>query len=283
MDVTAAHGAEGGPAPAHSCRLAPVAPGVWTATSTTWTSVSTLVVAQDGGVLVVDPNVDPSDLAVLVAEVAAHGWTPVAGFSTHPHWDHVLWPTAWGGVVRWATPDGAREAHEHRGALVEEAEEVAPGHDHAGTGLLTALAGETLPWAGPTAVVVPYPGHCPGSAALWLPDARVLVTGDVLSDREIPLLAEPSAREPDPVGAYRAGLDVLASVPAQVLVPGHGTVTGAEGMQVRLDADRAYLDRLGAGDGVVDMAAPDARLRDPEQAEHHARQVVLAARLLRSG
>jgi hypothetical protein len=31
----------------------------------------------------------------------------VAGFSTHPHWDHLLWHPRLGDVPRYATPGGA--------------------------------------------------------------------------------------------------------------------------------------------------------------------------------
>src|SRR5690242_11361874 len=41
--------------------------------------------------LVIDPRIRPADLAVLAAELAASRLKPAAGWSTHPHWDHVLW------------------------------------------------------------------------------------------------------------------------------------------------------------------------------------------------
>ncbi len=269
--------------PGHTCRLDAVVPGVWTMTSQPWSSLTTLLVAPDGTCLVVDPTIGPVDLVRLVGEVRAHGWTPVAGFSTHPHWDHVLWPGAWAGVTRWATPEAARTVSLRRPELAAEAEEVTPGHDHRWTGLLTGLPADRLPWDGPEARVVPYPGHCAGSAALWLPDQQVLVSGDMLSDVEIPLLAEPGEAQPDPVAAYRTSLDRLAGLEAAVLVPGHGTVTDGAGLRTRLAADRAYLDLLveeaRGGSARSDAGPPDPRLTDPEQAEHHARQVTLVAGL----
>jgi len=253
----------------HACRLVRVAPGVWTATAGTWSSVTTLVVADDGTCLVVDPNVTPAELTGLAAEVAAHGWRVVAGFATHPHWDHVLWSTALGDVPRWATARAVEVAARTHEALVADADAVAPGHDHALTGRLTPVDAGDLPWDGPRAVVVPYPGHCAGSAALLLPGAGVLLAGDALSDREIPLLADPAEAD-HPLGDYRSGLDVLAAACAdvRVLVPGHGTVCDASGLRARLVADRAYLDALASG-----THPDDPRLADPEQAEaHHAQR-----------
>ncbi len=272
---------------AHPCRLRAAAPGVWTMTSQPWSSLTTVVVAADATCLVVDPNIGPVDLATLVDEVAAHGWTPVAGFSTHPHWDHVLWPASWPDVTRWASPDGAREARARRDEMCSDADEVVPGHDHRWTGELTATDGDRLPWDGPEAVLLPYDGHCRGSAALWLPGTATLLSGDMLSDVEIPLLADPSHEVPDPVAAYRASLDLLEGVPARVLVPGHGSVTDEAGIRARLAADRAYLDLLDPSTSTRshrgDDAPADERLADPEQAEHHARQVALVASLRASG
>src|SRR5450756_1783888 len=129
-----------------------------------------------------------------------------------------------------------------------------------------------LPWDGPRAVAVPYRAHCPGSAALLLPDAGVLVAGDMFSDTEVPFL---DLDAPDPVGDHHAALARLAAVADRhgvgVLVPGHGSVTDAAGLRRRLAADRAYLDALVAG-----AAMSDPRLADPWVAGEHERQVIWA-------
>ncbi len=274
-------------APAHDCCLAAAAPGVWTMTAQPWSSLTTIVVAPDATCLVVDPNIWPADLATLAQELTTHGWAPVAGFSTHPHWDHVLWPDAWAGVTRWATTDAAAEATARREELCAEADEVTPGHDHRWTGVLTGLEGDDVPWDGPRAIVLPYAGHCRGSAALWLPGSAVLVSGDMLSDVEIPLLADPSDGAPDPVASYRASLDLLTAFPARVLIPGHGTVTDEAGIRTRRAADLAYLELLDPTTSTeredVAAVAADPRLAVPEQAEHHARQVTLVAGLPEGG
>ena len=119
---------------------------------------------------------------------------------------------------------------------------------------------------------MPYRAHCPGSAALLLPDAGVLVAGDLLSDTEVPFL---DLDAPDPVGDHHAALDRLQSVADRhgvgVLVPGHGSVTDAAGLRRRLAADRAYLDALVAG-----ASMSDPRLADPWVAGEHERQVIWA-------
>jgi glyoxylase-like metal-dependent hydrolase (beta-lactamase superfamily II) len=89
----------------------------------------------------------------------------------------------------------------------------------------TFADGETLDLPG-TPRVVHAPGHTPGSSALLLERQRVLLTGDSLVTRN-PLTGRlgpqimPSAFNRDTEQALRS-LDIVASVPAQVLLPGHG-------------------------------------------------------------
>src|SRR5665648_905834 len=75
-------------------RLTQVALGVWTATAATWATLTTVVVADDGACLVVDPGITVQEVTALAAEIGSRGWRCVAGFATHPHWDHVLWASA---------------------------------------------------------------------------------------------------------------------------------------------------------------------------------------------
>jgi len=79
-----------------------VAPGVFVATAAIYTTTTTVVAGADGGCLVIDPAVTVADLAALAALLSSRGLRPVAGWSTHPHWDHVLWSRPAGGSS--ATP-----------------------------------------------------------------------------------------------------------------------------------------------------------------------------------
>lgn len=254
--------------------LVEVAPGVHVTTAHRYTTTSTVVVARDGSCVVVDPALTPGEVDGLARTVRARGWEPVAGFATHPHWDHVLWCAGLGDGPRWATPSCAATASRERSSLVRQAaDDGAPGHDARTLGRLTALDAEALPWSR-VAVVVPYTGHAPGSAALVVPDAGVLVAGDVLSDVEVPLLDTDAA---DPVEDCRRGLDALESAAEQygvsVLVPGHGHVTDAAGLRRRVAADRAYLEALATG-----REPDDARLVDPWVRGEHERQHAALAR-----
>lgn len=240
-----------------------VAPGVFVATAQMYTTTTTVVAGADGGCLVVDPAVTVADIDALASWLSARGLRPVAGWSTHPHWDHVLWTRSLGtDVVRYATPDAASVATRELGALRERAQEAAPGHDAALVGRLSPLAAATVPWDGPQAVVVAHDAHAPGHGALYLPAAGLLVSGDMCSDVEVPLLDTDAA---DPFGGYRHGLGSLAAVPGvQVVVPGHGHVGDAAEFGRRIAADFAYLDAVQAGDDPKDPRLSQQWLR----AEH---------------
>lgn len=282
-------------APGRRREIVRVAPGVRVATAQPWSTTTTVVVAPDGACLVVDPALTPADLDALAAVVDARGWRVEAGVSTHPHWDHVLWSASLGDVPRWATAAAVEHADRTRDALLREADDVAPGHDPALVARLRALPGDDVPWSGPRVAVVRHDAHCPGSAALVLPDAGVLLAGDLLSDREVPLLDLDHA---DPVAAHRAALAALDEAArhwsVSVLVPGHGTPTDAAGLAARLTADRAYLSALDAAarrvtatregrDAAADPRLADPRLADPEQRAQHERQVEALRIRRRSG
>src|SRR5487761_790542 len=111
-------------------RLAEVADGVLAGTSDLYLTTTTVVAGPDRRCLVIDPSITPADLAVLAAELAARGLRPAAGWSTHPHWDHVLWSRGLGAaVVRYATPRAAHTAARDLSGLTEGVQDSAPGHD----------------------------------------------------------------------------------------------------------------------------------------------------------
>jgi glyoxylase-like metal-dependent hydrolase (beta-lactamase superfamily II) len=88
-------------------------------------------------------------------------------------------------------------------------------------------------------------GHCDSQITVHLPDRRLLIAGDLLSDLEIPWLD----REP---AAYRRTLqriEVLASAgEIDTLVPGHGAIAhGGAAVLERLRRDLGYLHALETG------------------------------------
>jgi hydroxyacylglutathione hydrolase len=226
-------------------RLTEVAPGVLVATSAYAMTTSTVIVGSAGGCLLIDPAVTVADLAALADELAARGLRPAAGWSTHPHWDHVLWSAGLGNAPRYAAPAAVATAETDRNGILDEVTQSAPGHDLDLVGRLRALDGSAIPWDGPEARLIVHDGHAPGHGAVFLPDSGVLIAGDMCSDVEIPLLDTIAA---DPLGDYRTGLERLGSVPGvRQVVPGHGHVGDAGELRRRLGLDTAYLDAVSAG------------------------------------
>src|SRR3954462_4535556 len=69
----------------------------------TFLQSNAVVVRGGAGALLVDPGVLADELAQISDHVRASGQTVVAGFSTHPHWDHLLWHASFGEAHRYGT------------------------------------------------------------------------------------------------------------------------------------------------------------------------------------
>ncbi len=237
-----------------------VADGVWVRQSE-WVWSNAVVVRADEGLVLVDPGIAGSDLAELADEVDRLGLPVVAGFSTHPHWDHLLWHPRFGDVPRYATAAAAQSASEVRERARAMAAESATGIPLDLVALLTPLPGDGGPMPGE---VMEHEAHAIGHAALLLADHGVLVAGDMLSDVLIPLL---DARRPGQLGAYEAALDRLGEAAGQVdvVVPGHGAVARGAEVAARLAADRAYLVALQRGEEPTDARLEQDWLAGPHQ------------------
>jgi len=82
--------------------LTQVADGVWVRQSE-WVWTNSIVVRGEDGLTLVDPGIDGSELNQLADDLDRLGIPVLAGFSTHPHWDHLLWHARFGDVPRYAT------------------------------------------------------------------------------------------------------------------------------------------------------------------------------------
>jgi glyoxylase-like metal-dependent hydrolase (beta-lactamase superfamily II) len=220
-----------------------VADGVWVRQSE-WVWSNTTVVETDGGLIVVDPGIHGFELDDLADDLDRLGIPVIAGFSTHPHFDHLLWHPRFGDVPRYATAANARIAAEARERAQAMAKETAPDVPLEPIARLTPLPEDNGPIPGE---VIEHDAHAVGHAALLLADRRVLIAGDMLSDVLIPLL-DPR-RDEQPAG-YRAGLDRLeeAAEHVDVLIPGHGAVARNHEIAARFAVDQAYLDALQRGE-----------------------------------
>src|SRR5690625_3326287 len=196
--------------PGNQRRWEVLAPGMVVTHSRLDHTASVILTREDSRGLVavvVDPAWAPDELHGLAKDVSAWDADVVAGFATHAHYDHMLWHPGLGPAPRWAAPAAVELARERVDADRVALQRSTPGWSADVLDLVGDL--RVLPdapgrqplqdWA----EVIIHNGHSPGHAALWLPDQRVLIAGDMLSDTEIPLLAETGAQ------AYVEGLQLL--------------------------------------------------------------------------
>jgi glyoxylase-like metal-dependent hydrolase (beta-lactamase superfamily II) len=212
---------------------------------------STVLLDRDHAV-VVDPGVLPSELDDIARVVGKANSAEVTLILTHPHWDHVV-GRAW-------FPDAHTIAHDGFTAVVrrdaahidQEAAGCAASHGEPWTRKFTAfrpdepVSGIRFLKLGPWKLVLrDAPGHSQEQLTVHLPEPRVLLAADMLSDVEIPGLCGPPA-------LYRATLEPLLPLAEhgaiETLVPGHGTIArGSEAVQARFHHDLDYLRALADG------------------------------------
>jgi glyoxylase-like metal-dependent hydrolase (beta-lactamase superfamily II) len=220
-----------------------VADGVWVRQSA-WVWSNTTVVETDDGLIVVDPGIHGAEFEDLADDLDRLGSPVVAGFSTHPHFDHLLWHPRLGDVPRYATAANAGIAAEARERARAMALETAPDIPVDLIALVTPLPADGGPIPGE---IIEHDAHALGHAALLLAGRGVLIAGDMLSDVLIPLL---DPRRPGQQTAYPAALDRLEKAVQQVdvLIPGHGAVAKGPEIADRFAVDRAHLEALQRGE-----------------------------------
>lgn len=214
-----------------------------------------VVVQGPDGVLLIDPGITEGEMAGLAADLRELGRPVVAGFSTHPDWDHVLWHPDFGDAPRYGTALGAASIREVL-SKADWRDRIAEGlpPEHADEipmemlGLITGLPAhaERIPWNGPAIRIIEHRAHAPGHAALLIAQRGVLVAGDMLSDILMPFL---DLEGPDPIEDYLDALRLFEDVAddVEVVIPGHGSVGNGEQLRARIELDRAYAEALRNG------------------------------------
>ena len=247
--------------------------------------VNVTLVVGDGAALLVDTLSTAGQAAALAAAARAvtpHPWTLV---NTHHHFDHCF-----GNATLAADPPRPVYAHEVAAAALRDRpdqlrraayEEMRGEHP----GLAAELAGrdpagsdarpcttETVLDVGGRRVVLRHPGHGHTDADLvvHVPDADVLVAGDLVEQSGPPAFEESYPLQwPDAVAEL-----LRMTTPATVVVPGHGAPVDAAFVR----AQHAAARRAGLAD--PGRATPAARRRSgwPPRPPFGARPGLIAAR-----
>jgi cyclase len=223
-------------------RLVAPAAGVVAIESTFEGASNAGVVAGTEETLVVDARLTP-DLGADLRRVAVErtGRKPGLLVLTHPHGDHVFGLGAFAGATviasSWTRDAMAREWDHQIETFVglrpaqADAFRAAP----CVTPRLTFEGKLELELGDRTVRLLALGhGHTPGDVIVHVPDAGVVFSGDVVVDRNWPLLWDA-----DPDGWLRS-LDALAALDPQYVVPGHGRTGGPE----RIAAMRGCLTFL---------------------------------------
>jgi glyoxylase-like metal-dependent hydrolase (beta-lactamase superfamily II) len=236
--------------------LSQIAEGVLTHQSALLENNAVAVQGRNG-VLLIDPGLTESEMACLASDLRDLGQPVVAGFATHPDWDHVLWHPDFGEAPRYGTARCAAYMRELRldpdwrdrvtEGLPPEIADQTP-LDLFGLVIPLPVGSPAIPWDGPQVTIIEHPAHAPGHAALLVEERGVLVAGDMLSDVLVPNLDTLDDTN-DPIAEYLLGLRRLEEVAerVEVVVPGHGSVGHADEMRARIELDRAYVLALREG------------------------------------
>jgi len=239
-----------------------------------WYDVSVTVVGGERGLVVVDTHASGRAMREVLADLASlrPGDEVLAVVNTHAHADHVLGNRAvleqHPGVAVHAQEDAAAAMPDALAAVRSQVE-AGPADDPHRDELLESLADPVLPDHTLSSVVVvdlgdralelvhPGRGHTAGDLVVRVPDADVVLTGDLVEssdrDRATPGLGPDSFPLEWPLT-----LDFVLQLvtPATVVVPGHGPVV-----------DRAFVQEQRADLGILaetvrDLAGRGVRVED---------------------
>jgi glyoxylase-like metal-dependent hydrolase (beta-lactamase superfamily II) len=246
-------------------------------TSGIW-QLSSVIVADGGDCLVIDPGYFPRELEELSRAASVRGRVSRVVF-THGHWDHVLGWRSFPGAEVVGSP---RLAADVAGGTALAGQNLAAARDFDGRwyvdrgaplawpdAVRAAADGDTLRVGGASLRALSLPGHSPDGLALLLDAPRLLFAGDYLSPCEIPFV--------DDVDAYRETLRRLLAILPELdgVIPGHGPRLEADRAVSIARADLEYLDALARGE--TEIALP--RAADvPGMREHHDENVAAARR-----
>jgi glyoxylase-like metal-dependent hydrolase (beta-lactamase superfamily II) len=238
----------------------------------------------------IDSPVLPEELELLGALVEQAGFPAPRGLlATHADFDHVLGPLAFPVAALGCARSTAERLRAEPGAAQRELRDLDEELLIERPRPLSLGAVQALDVPGRCGVgageleLHPATGHTGDGMAVWIGWARVLVSGDYLSDVEIPGLRSheawlQSAGYPPQAALdeYLATLERLRPLveAAEHVVPGHGTVLDREAALRVLEEDVAYLQALRGRGAEAELPR---RRRSKAQRELHERNIARLA------
>ena len=198
--------------------------------------------------LLIDAGYGLEDLG---AQVRALTPLPLTLWLTHAHHDHAL-GARWFALARMCAPERpvwdryTSRAWRERVLASAPAELAADREAYLAARMAAPvfLDGEALDLGGLTARVIPCPGHTPGSAVVWVPQRRLLLTGDDWNPVTWLFFEEAL-----PVRAWRENLRGILRLPFEYVLCPHRAELYPR------DAVEAFVDAI--TDDAIHNAVPD--------------------------
>lgn len=176
--------------------------------------VNCTLIEKDGKALIVDPGQEPER---IIAALEKHNWKPMAILLTHGHFDHI------NGIP------GLLEKYPSLPVYVSDADAMVmshplnncpPEYGPVSVKQCNRLAVEQLDSWG--IKVIPTPGHTPGGVCYYLPDEKLLLSGDTLFAGSVGRTDLPGGD----MAMLMNSLDSLRALPEDTtVIPGHGMTT----------------------------------------------------------
>ena len=190
-----------------------------------WLSANHVVLRSDAGCVVIDSGYDkhvPLMLALIASRMGLDGRPLAKLINTHCHSDHVggnaALRRAYGCTI--AVPAGEApliDAWDERALLYEYADQRA--ERFAVDEILEP--GSTHAWGDIEWRALAAPGHAMGALVFFNDEHRILISGDALWQNGYGIVMPPEL-DPGALPATRATLEMIATLDACCVVPGHG-------------------------------------------------------------
>ena len=190
-----------------------------------WLSANHVVLRSDAGCVVIDSGYDkhvPLMLALIASRMGLDGRPLAKLINTHCHSDHVggnaALRRAYGCTI--AVPAGEApliDAWDEQALLYEYADQRA--ERFAVDEILEP--GSTHTWGDIEWRALAAPGHAMGALVFFNDEHRILISGDALWQNGYGIVMPPEL-DPGALPATRATLEMIATLDAHCVIPGHG-------------------------------------------------------------